>query len=83
MTENIMRKESAMRPAPRARREIWEYDVKEFFGPWTSESIEVGEALGATKQFLDKMGKEGWEMVSVLGRQGAIPDTYVVFKRRG
>ena len=63
------------------RRNVWEYDVKEFFGPWTSESLEVGEAVLATKQFLNRRGREGWEITAVLVRPGDIPDTYVIFKR--
>lgn len=77
-----MPKKAAMRTPTKTIRESWEYDVKEFFGPWTSESIEVGEALQATRDFLNKRGKDGWEIAAVMGRSGAIPDTYVVFKRR-
>lgn len=77
-----MRKKTLRRPAPKGVRERWEYDVKEFFGPWTSEAIEVGEALQATKDFLNKRGRDGWEITAVLRNAGTIPDTYVIFKRR-
>ena len=62
----------------------WEYDVKELFGPWTTESVEEEEAIGATREYLNRLGQEGWDLVSVISRsdpESGISDYYMILKR--
>lgn len=63
----------------------WEYEVKELFGPWTTESVEEAEAISAAKENLNRLGGEGWELVSVVthgDRPSGIEDYYMILKRR-
>ena len=62
----------------------WEYEVKELFGPWTTESVEEEEAFAATRGHLNQLGGEGWELVSVLAQsdpKSGIGDYYMILKR--
>ncbi|MFQ5911867.1 MAG: hypothetical protein ACE5JS_01645 [Nitrospinota bacterium] len=62
----------------------WEYNVKELFGPWTTESVEEEEAIRATRDHLNRLGREGWDLVSVISRtdpESRISDYYMILKR--
>jgi hypothetical protein len=62
----------------------WEYDVKELFGPWTTESVEEEEAISACRENLNNLGQEGWELVSVIRHtdpKSGISDSYMILKR--
>ena len=62
----------------------WEYDVKELFGPWTTDSIEEEEAIGATRDNLNQLGQEGWELLNIVTRcepASGISDYYMILKR--
>ncbi len=62
----------------------WEYEVKEIFGPWTTETVEEEEAIAATRDHLNRLGREGWELVNVIHRpdpKSGISDYYMILKR--